>query len=255
VEIAHGVGRTVGGEQHVLATVLRRGGRDEMQLDRPVGELRGLAATVVAIGRRRSGHCAEVHGARAGTAGVGVERDGFGLGHGFVFLLKRVCETVFFEKGNGLGKILVFAVFAQVDEVGADDAGTLADDVGHDLPFVVGCGFAFLDGDRALRAMAEARAQTVATEVADEPSLAVNELDGALWAGGNAVTTAVALLSVYLDDLPFHAVNLALVAVGCIDARQQRTLKRKADGRSPQPARLRGQDCEIWYGLRPGIRH
>jgi hypothetical protein len=56
------------------------------------------------------------------------------------------------------------------------------DDVGHDFALVVVFGFARYDGDGPFRAVAETRAEAVAHEVADEPGLAVDDLDGALGA-------------------------------------------------------------------------
>lgn len=149
-----------------------------------------------------------------------MKRDGFGLVHGFILLLKRVLDVVLLKDGDSLCEIFVLAVFAKVVEVGSYDVGTLADDVGHDPPFVVGLGLAFLNGNRVLRTMAKARTQTVAAEIANESGLAINELDGALRTGGNAVAAAIAPLLVYLDNLPFHAPTLDACAAVRVDAHQ-----------------------------------
>ena len=89
-------------------------------------------------------------------------------------------------------------------EVGADDVCALGHDVGHDLFFVIGLGFALLDMDGAQRAGADAGAQAVAEEVGDQAGLAVDELQGAFGAIGQALAAAVADLVVNADDLSFH---------------------------------------------------
>ena len=61
---------------------------------------------------------------------------------------------------------------------------------------------AFLDGDGVLGALAEAFAEPVAVDLADEPGHPVDDLERALGARGDALAAAVALLFIYVDDLP-----------------------------------------------------
>ena len=77
-------------------------------------------------------------------------------------------------------------------------------EVGHDRRLVEGDRLALDDGDGALRALAEAGAQAVAQGVGGEARLPVDERDGALGAGRDALAAAVALRLVDLDDLPEH---------------------------------------------------
>ena len=70
---------------------------------------------------------------------------------------------------------------------------------------------ALLDGDRALRALAQARAEAVAVALADQPRLAVHDLDRALGAGVRALAAAGALRLVNLHNLSLHRVILDLI--------------------------------------------
>jgi len=68
---------------------------------------------------------------------------------------------------------------------------------------------------RALRTLAQASTQAVAEDVADEPRLAVDEGDGALGAGGDALAAAVAARLVDLHDLADHSAPLIARAGPC----------------------------------------
>ncbi len=69
---------------------------------------------------------------------------------------------------------------------------------------VVGIGFAFLEGDRTLRALADAVAQAVAVRLAHQLRLAVDDLNGTLMARLGADAASVALVLVDCDDLPHY---------------------------------------------------
>jgi len=64
--------------------------------------------------------------------------------------------------------------------------------------------FAALDGNRALRTMAQTRAEPVTQAVSNQPGLAVNDPDCPLLAGGDTETTAVALVLINPHDFANH---------------------------------------------------
>ncbi len=73
--------------------------------------------------------------------------------------------------------------------------------VDHNGVLVEPVGVALDDRDGADVAVSDAGAETVAVAVADELRLAVNELNGTLGAGRDAITAPVAEFLVDLDDL------------------------------------------------------
>ncbi len=96
------------------------------------------------------------------------------------------------EKAQGLPEISVLVVVFEVMEMRPDGAGPLLHDVCHYFLLVIGFGFAFLDSDRSQRAFAQAGAEPVAEEVANQPRLSVYYLQCPFRAAGNAVAAAVA---------------------------------------------------------------
>ncbi|MPM99744.1 hypothetical protein SDC9_146938 [bioreactor metagenome] len=100
--------------------------------------------------------------------------------------------------------ILVFAVRLEVFEVRLDRVGARRGDPLHHQPLVIGGGFAFDQLDRTARTLAQAGAESVAEEVADQAGFAVDHLDRAFGAVRNAVAAAVAERLVDFDDFSFH---------------------------------------------------
>ena len=92
----------------------------------------------------------------------------------------------------------------QVIEVGGNHVFTLRDDVRHHPILIVGLRFPFVNGNRAFRAMADARAEAVAEQVAYEPRLAVHDLDRAFGAIRNARAAARAFVRVDGNDGSLH---------------------------------------------------
>ena len=64
--------------------------------------------------------------------------------------------------------------------------------------------FPFFDGDRVLRTVAKARAESVAVNLVDQPGLAVHDLDRAFRAFGYSQTAAGAFLLVDDYKRSFH---------------------------------------------------
>ena len=75
--------------------------------------------------------------------------------------------------------------------------------LGHGF-LIEGRRFPLLDSDGPLGTFPQARAQTVAVDVRDQPGLSINELDRALGAGRHALAASVAKVLIYPDDIPFH---------------------------------------------------
>src|SRR3989338_810782 len=91
----------------------------------------------------------------------------------------------------------------QVLEMGFYSVGAVLDHTVHDFHFVIRLGGARFYLYRVLGAFADACAEAVAEQVADEAGFAVYDLEGSFMAAGNAVPAAVAFSFVYLDDLSF----------------------------------------------------
>jgi len=84
--------------------------------------------------------------------------------------------------------------------------------MGRDGLLVEVIGLAALDGDRALWTMSQTRAEPVTQVVGDEFRLAVDDADGTLLAGGNAQTTAIALILVDAHDFANHGASFQRAA-------------------------------------------
>jgi len=178
VELGAGERGAIGGQQEVGALEIRRGGRDQVQLHRPLPQFgRGGCGRARGDRRRRAGD-GEVHGAGAGAAaavGVGVRRGGRGG-------LQQITQAV------------------AVAAVGRAEVGHLRQ-VSLDGGLVELVGVTFGDRDGALGALAQAGAQAVAEVVRQQARLAADDLDGALGAGRHAVAAAVAEVLVDVHDL------------------------------------------------------
>ncbi len=92
----------------------------------------------------------------------------------------------------------------QVFQVGFDHCDPLFGNAGNDLALVVRRSLTFFDGNGSFGTMSQTCAQAVAEEVADQPGLAVNHLQGSLGTSGKAKTATVAFSLIYLDDLSSH---------------------------------------------------
>ncbi|MPM77258.1 hypothetical protein SDC9_124258 [bioreactor metagenome] len=90
-----------------------------------------------------------------------------------------------------------------------DRVGTFAGQHGDDLALVIRLGFALHNPDRPLRTFADAGAEAVAKKIADQPRLAVDQLQRALLTVRNAQAAAVAFGFINLNDLAFHVRLLA----------------------------------------------
>jgi hypothetical protein len=106
-------------------------------------------------------------------------------------------------------KIDLFVMGGKMVEVGADDVCALSDDIGHDLFFIIGCGFPFLDVDGPQRAGADTGAQAVAKKIGYQPGLAVDKLQGSFGAIGQTLSATVADILVDADYFSLH-VNFLL---------------------------------------------
>ena len=82
---------------------------------------------------------------------------------------------------------------------------------GLDRRLVICRGLALYEAYRACRAVGQAVAQTVAVIVAHEPGLAVNKPYRALVACVDALSAAVALFLVYLNNSSYHLHCLQLI--------------------------------------------
>jgi hypothetical protein len=86
----------------------------------------------------------------------------------------------------------------------------LGGDAFHYLPLVIWEGIPLLDCDGAFRTMPEAGSQAVAEEVADQPGLAVNDLERPFRTARNAQSATVALALVNANDFAPHGDSPAL---------------------------------------------
>jgi hypothetical protein len=80
---------------------------------------------------------------------------------------------------------------------------------GTDRPgniFIEFLGLALHHPDGILGTMSQAGSQTVAVFVADQPGLALNDLQRTLDTVGDAFSAAVAFILVYLDYFAFHEI-------------------------------------------------
>ena len=92
----------------------------------------------------------------------------------------------------------------QMLQMGLDGVGALPDDVLHHLALIVGFGLPFDDLNRAQRTLADAGAKAIAEEVADQPRLAVDQLECPFRAVGDAFAAAVAFRFIDLDNFSLH---------------------------------------------------
>jgi hypothetical protein len=95
-------------------------------------------------------------------------------------------------------------VTCEMFEMSFDDRHTLPDNRFHHSIFVIGRCLAFDNRDRSLGAGACAGSKTIAEEIAYEPCLSVNELQGSLRAVRDALAASRAFFIVDTDYLPFH---------------------------------------------------
>jgi hypothetical protein len=80
----------------------------------------------------------------------------------------------------------------------------LLDNIGHDLSLVVLFCLPLLYGDGPFRTVTETRAKAIAHQVAHQPRLVVDDLNGPFRAVGDAQAAACAFFLVYGDDVAFH---------------------------------------------------
>lgn len=167
VEVGHSEGDAVGGQHQLGIGKIRGHWRDQMELNGPLGQLRGAVGFWCVGGGfgRSSGGFVKLHRAHTGADETGVL---FGrLRSGSRGSFRRVeC----FE-------ILVRGGFVELG------------------------GVALFDGDGVHRAMSKTGTQSVAVGFADEFGFAVDEPDGAFGAGGDAQAAAVTFFFVDFYDV------------------------------------------------------
>jgi hypothetical protein len=96
--------------------------------------------------------------------------------------------------------------------------------------FIKSIGFAGLDVNRVLWAMAEAGAESVAQVVRHQACLAVNDLNRAFGAGRYAETASVAFFFIDMNDVSFHALSPFAQAWQCCLLIVDRILPQTAGG-------------------------
>jgi|SRR3989339_428697 len=101
----------------------------------------------------------------------------------------------------------------QMLKMGLDSIVTLFHDVLHDLAFVIRFGLAYLGGNGAFGAVAKAGTQAIAEEIADEPCLTVDHLDGAFRTVWDAEAAASAFVLINRNYASFHGSSLSLLII------------------------------------------
>ena len=115
------------------------------------------------------------------------------------------------ENGHGLIEIGLGAVLPEVFEMRPHRSRTLGQDgLPHHPGLVVILGLPDLDLHSPFRTGPDAGAETVTEEIADQPGLPVDHLEGPFGTVGDAEPAAVALIFVDLDDFPFHDPRIRL---------------------------------------------
>ena len=103
----------------------------------------------------------------------------------------------------GLFVEVVFAMVFEVLEMGDDGVGAGFYDVFHYVSFVVGFCVSFFDLYGSFGAMADAGAEAVTVDVADEACFVIDDLYGSFGAVGYAESAASTFFFVDGDDFSF----------------------------------------------------
>ena len=122
-------------------------------------------------------------------------------------MVKSYLYVFFFEYLLGLFVEVVFAMVFKVLEMGDDGVGAGFYDVFHNFLFVVGLCFSVFDLYGAFGAVADAGAEAVTVEVADEACFVIDDLYGSFGAVGYAKSTAGTFFFVEGDEFSFWHID------------------------------------------------
>jgi hypothetical protein len=118
---------------------------------------------------------------------------------------RRYLDAVLQEVRQSLAEVFALAVAPEVFQVRANDGGTLPHDAREDRSLVIWLRLPRFDRDRALGAVPDAGAETVAEKIADEARLAVDYPDRPFGAVRDAESAPGASLLVDSYDLALQS--------------------------------------------------